>query len=266
MSLPTLSDAQNASVIRIDISSNVFYSHHQLFGEHISATFGIDDSLGEFECPPVPPAFEAFWRGIPHHPVNYWGNCGAEYHGWYSIFQIDTFKLEILNIVSGSPYFTLKWSDTSYLKSRCDSMFLVEVSGAIPPIDMFKQDSLFIPYRDQWLGYVFWIYKYGSRLQDFVTINGVKENQPLHSFVLHQNYPNPFNPATEIRFEVPVSGFVSLRVYDVLGREIATLVHEQKSPGIYTAQWEASGRTSGVYYYRLITVNRIETKSMVVMK
>jgi hypothetical protein len=72
-------------------------------------------------------------------------------------------------------------------------------------------------------------------------------------FELGQNYPNPFNPVTTIRFDIPVGAqsAVSLRVYDVLGREIATLVNEQMNPGTHEAVWDATGMTSGVYFYKL---------------
>jgi hypothetical protein len=68
---------------------------------------------------------------------------------------------------------------------------------------------------------------------------------------LEQNYPNPFNPVTTIPFVISQSSFVTLKVYDLLGREIATLVHEVKQPGKYSAEWNATGTPSGLYYYRL---------------
>lgn len=70
-------------------------------------------------------------------------------------------------------------------------------------------------------------------------------------FVLHQNYPNPFNPNTTIRYEIPARSRVELKVFDVLGREVATLVSEEKGPGTYVAIWKAGGMASGVYLYRL---------------
>ena len=86
------------------------------------------------------------------------------------------------------------------------------------------------------------------------------------SFSLSQNYPNPFNPSTTIKFQVSSFKFVSLKVYDVLGREVATLVNEQKSPGIYTVQWDASGVASGVYFYRLASGGFIETKRLLLLR
>ncbi|HET6273144.1 MAG TPA: PKD domain-containing protein [Bacteroidota bacterium] len=69
--------------------------------------------------------------------------------------------------------------------------------------------------------------------------------------MLLQNYPNPFNPTTNLEFRVSASGSVSLRIFDVLGREVATLVNEEKPPGTYSVVWDAKGVASGVYFYRL---------------
>lgn len=85
-------------------------------------------------------------------------------------------------------------------------------------------------------------------------------------FSLYQNFPNPFNPSTEFRFDIPVSGFVSLRVYDVLGRVLATLVNEELSPGSYAKTWDASAVPSGLYYYKLTAGTFTDVKKMVVMK
>jgi len=68
---------------------------------------------------------------------------------------------------------------------------------------------------------------------------------------MYQNYPNPFNPATTVGFRIQSSEFVTLRVYDLLGREVAALMNEVKEPGIYTVQWDATGIASGAYLYRL---------------
>jgi hypothetical protein len=83
---------------------------------------------------------------------------------------------------------------------------------------------------------------------------------------LHQNYPNPFNPTTVINYSVPVAGFVALRVFDVLGREVATLVNEQQAVGNYSATFNASGLPSGMYLYRLTTGGATMTKKMSLVK
>ncbi|HMQ69139.1 MAG TPA: endonuclease [Ignavibacteria bacterium] len=86
------------------------------------------------------------------------------------------------------------------------------------------------------------------------------------TYSLQQNYPNPFNPSTHLGFGVPELGFVTLKIYDALGSEIATLVNENLSPGNYELNWNASDFPSGVYYYTLKTGNFSETKKMFLLK
>jgi endo-1,4-beta-xylanase len=100
---------------------------------------------------------------------------------------------------------------------------------------------------------------------DLISAIGDIEVVPAQ-FALCQNYPNPFNPSTSFEFRVSSFGFVTLKVFDVLGREIATLVNELRSPGTYSVRWDASSFTSGVYFYRLQAGAFVETKQMVLMK
>jgi len=84
--------------------------------------------------------------------------------------------------------------------------------------------------------------------------------------MLEQNYPNPFNPTTKLSFVIGHSSFASLKVYDVLGREVATIVDGFFSAGRYTRTFDASRLASGVYFYRLTTPAFTATKQMVVIK
>jgi len=85
-------------------------------------------------------------------------------------------------------------------------------------------------------------------------------------FSLSQNYPNPFNPVTKINFAIPKQGFVTLRIYDVLGREIKTLVNEVKTAGEYSVDFNASEFSSGVYFYRLESQGFTDIKRMMLIK
>jgi hypothetical protein len=85
-------------------------------------------------------------------------------------------------------------------------------------------------------------------------------------FYLSQNYPNPFNPTTKIEFRIADGGFVNLKVYDVLGNEVATLVNEVKPAGSYEVEFNAGRLSSGVYIYQLITKNYISTRKMLLLK
>ena len=88
----------------------------------------------------------------------------------------------------------------------------------------------------------------------------------VNEFKLYNNYPNPFNPSTTIKYQIPELSFATFRVYDVLGKEIATLINEEKPAGNYELEFEASSLPSGIYFYRLQAGKFIETKKMVLMK
>jgi len=85
-------------------------------------------------------------------------------------------------------------------------------------------------------------------------------------YKLNQNYPNPFNPSTTIKFAVPYESNVNLSIYNVLGELISTLVNEQKKPGYYEYEFNASTLASGVYLYRIKAGSFVETKKMALMK
>jgi hypothetical protein len=85
-------------------------------------------------------------------------------------------------------------------------------------------------------------------------------------FCLYQNYPNPFNPSTTIEFALPKSTFVTLKVYNLLGEEVATLAEEKRAAGIHKINWDARGLASGVYVYRLEAGSFIQTKKLILMR
>lgn len=100
-------------------------------------------------------------------------------------------------------------------------------------------------------------------------IVGVKENKLQFiptSYNLYQNFPNPFNPTTTINYQLPIEGFVTIKVYDVIGRKVATLVNEKKSVGYYKINFDSSKLTSGVYIYTITANNFIQSKKMLLMK
>lgn len=85
-------------------------------------------------------------------------------------------------------------------------------------------------------------------------------------FSLSQNYPNPFNPATTIKFGIPKEVKVTLKIYDILGKEVATMVNKKMEPGYYTYEWNAVSFASGVYFYRLDAGSFVRIKKMVLIK
>ena len=109
-------------------------------------------------------------------------------------------------------------------------------------------------------------------IRDTVTSAEVNNNKPLN-FTLEQNFPNPFNSITNIGFRIPPAGgqvansrFVSLKVYDVLGREVATLLNEEKPEGYHTIKFDASVLPSGIYFYKLKIGNIIKSKKMLLLR
>lgn len=101
----------------------------------------------------------------------------------------------------------------------------------------------------------------------FLGPTGVSERFPLpRIFQLDQNYPNPFNPTTTISFSIPTRSFVSLKVYDLLGREVAVVLSEELVAGKHERQWEAENLPSGVYFYRLQAATFVDTKKLVLLR
>lgn len=101
-------------------------------------------------------------------------------------------------------------------------------------------------------------FSYSNEIE--VDINGVTD------FALGQNYPNPFNPATVINYQLPVNGLVTLKVYDVLGKEVITLVNEEKPAGVYEVNFNAADFASGVYVYKLQAGDFVSSKKMILTK
>ncbi|HSR17716.1 MAG TPA: T9SS type A sorting domain-containing protein [Ignavibacteriaceae bacterium] len=104
---------------------------------------------------------------------------------------------------------------------------------------------------------------------EYFTITSVLNEYPDQisgSFELFQNYPNPFNPSTVINFQIPEAGFVTLKVYDILGKEVKTLVNENKHVGSYNIRFDASDLASGFYIYQIRINSYISSKKMLLIK
>lgn len=114
-----------------------------------------------------------------------------------------------------------------------------------------------IPYRND-VGY--W-YQLGYVITGVTT----KQSKLPKVYSLDQNYPNPFNPSTTIQFALPEETHVTLRIYDVLGRLVATVINEEMMPGVYRATFDAKNLASGVYFYRIHTKGFVKSKKLVVI-
>jgi len=141
-------------------------------------------------------------------------------------------------------------------------------------VEIFRYMPLFYPDTVFYIGSTSFTYG-GSVLvfnsQSFqsdcynITETSKGEKQPKE-FILMQNYPNPFNPTTNIKYSIPNFGLVKLKVYDVLGREVANLVNAEKPAGTYEITWFVENLPSGVYFYQLKAGEFIQTKKMVLLR
>ncbi len=150
--------------------------------------------------------------------------------------------------------------------------FKVSQTSFTPNASVFFGDYINIAALDGKV-YPIWMRLDGNNLSvwtalinDSVNV-GINEGQQIaNEFSLSQNYPNPFNPTTDFRFQIAEFRFVSLKVFDVLGREVATIVNEDLQPEKYSISWDASNLPSGMYFYRLTAGSFSETKKLMLMK
>jgi hypothetical protein len=124
-------------------------------------------------------------------------------------------------------------------------------------IEMIEQDWYGV--GSNWVNLIKIVYSYIPTGIEQLTA-GIKK------YSLSNNYPNPFNPVTTISYQIPELSFVKLKVYDVLGNEVATLVNEENPSGSYEIEFNATGLPSGIYFYRLQAGSFVETKKMILMK
>jgi len=115
--------------------------------------------------------------------------------------------------------------------------------------------------------YTFIITANRNLVANFVDATSVeKESGIPKEYSLLQNYPNPFNPSTTVKYTIPKSEFVTLKIYNLLGREILTLVNEEELPGNYEVKLDGTNLSSGIYFYKLQTEDFTQTKKMILLK
>ncbi len=179
------------------------------------------------------------------------------------------------------------WSAKNYGSNSISSIFATDTSTAFAVTDAFSTGEIYrtsdngsswttqfthsqpfqaIYFLDKQTGFAV-----GDSGHIFKTTTGGTTSIGVRSSViseykLDQNFPNPFNPTTVIRYQLPVTSKVSLRIYDLLGREITTLVNEEQSAGWKEVQWNASNFASGMYFYRLQAGSFVDVKKMLVVK
>lgn len=171
-----------------------------------------------------------------------------------------------------SPYtFKLKRNDSTFIRTKnyyyfyADSMIYTKAINCKPLVGS-------VGFLSNWQ--VFY-YVWEDSIDGKINFVGKKELQPfgaveseavIKDYYLYQNYPNPFNPVTVIRYDIPSASFVTLKIYDILGREVAQLVNEEKQPGKHQVTFNASRFSSGIYFYRMKAGNFIKTNKLIFLK
>jgi hypothetical protein len=140
----------------------------------------------------------------------------------------------------------------------------------IPPSADFMGDYIGICYSNGKL-WPFWMDNYSGNCQAWTTSVIITGAEPISNeipgeYSLSQNYPNPFNPTAVIKYTLPKQGLVKMAIYDILGKEVSSPVNEIKHAGTYEVVFDASGLTSGVYFYKLTAGDYLETKKMMLIK
>ncbi|GAB6283405.1 MAG: hypothetical protein STSR0008_21710 [Ignavibacterium sp.] len=145
---------------------------------------------------------------------------------------------------------------------------------SIPNGETFVDTVKFMPLSEGTFNGKIIFYSNSPFSPDTILISGigknvvdVKDNINIpNEFALSQNYPNPFNPSTKINYQLPVDSYVSLKIYDVLGKEVITLLNEQQSAGFYQKEFNAKGLSSGMYFYKLEAGNFVQVRKMILLK
>jgi|GEM_PF-1826201 len=145
---------------------------------------------------------------------------------------------------------------------------------SVAPGDAFVDTMRFTPAAVTTYNARFLLTSNASTSPDTIYVTGIGEtslnvrdgNEVPRVFALHQNYPNPFNPSTTINYQLPVTNHVTLKVYDAMGREVATLVNEVKEAGSYEVKFDAAKLSSGIYFARLSSDGKSQVKKLMLMK
>ena len=271
---PIINDAIAIFHTPPDSSQGVFLSHLSFFlgedmrfqyelsfGVHHSARYCLDWDLGEIWLPPEPPQGASDFRFIDPRGFN--GACmdqgiKPDIRPYQYSTQTDTYKVRFSTGTFGFPM-KLSWSNVN--SNYAGQIRLRDHSGAILNIDMRAQDSVTLSVE---LNNLF-ILASGPNNPAFTTGFRVSREQSF-TFELTQNYPNPFNPSTVISYQLPRQSHVRLKVFDLLGREVAVLVDAIDGPGDRSVRWEPHGLAGGVYLYRLHAGQFVQARKLMLLK
>ena len=204
------------------------------------------------------------------------GNYPGGGNAWWYYFDTQGLVTQKIyagqyEMIGGSVY----WNDTNLIITLGNNWYLKQVNepvkvqgyNTLPPerpaaglFTLYKGTNLTVPGD----GSQYYVIHLDVEYCDTLTIITSQE-QPTE-FRLYTNYPNPFNPSTSIRFNLPKTSNAKLIIYDILGKEVTTLVNEKLITGSYEVDWNASGYPNGVYFYKLTTNDYFDVKKMVLIK
>ncbi|MCX8056196.1 MAG: T9SS type A sorting domain-containing protein [Ignavibacteria bacterium] len=224
------------------------------------------------------------WRGLPH--TNYQRGAQPDYHIRFTYNRIlGDAPSGILDTLGPNYYIGPKFPTGYVVEARIpwtalaalgnDNLF-TPVEGFRIPIDFSINDRdngperegilTYSPYNEDqsWRDVSRWLYTWIGNRWDPLSVE--RQDVMVKDYQLYQNYPNPFNPTTEIQFALPKQDYVTLKVYDVLGKEISTLIEGDLQPGVYKVKFDAGKLSTGVYYYRLTSGSFSQTKKMMIIK
>jgi hypothetical protein len=221
------------------------------FGINAGATSGFDAQY-DFPHPPNPPSQDYVFLAFPHPEwesivgPNFSRDIRSPESSVSWVFQVGS--------TGEATPATLQW-DAAAIPAGV-TLELTDFGNAGTKINMKSTNNYLLTINGI------------DTLQIASTTVGVEQQPPSipTTFGLSQNFPNPFNPKTVISYQLPVASMTSLKIYDILGREIAALVNEVKSPGWYSIQWNAQNLPSGIYFYRLEAGSFVETRKLVLLK
>jgi len=262
-SLPKKAAAQakntNDWLVKISSSLNGMYDDLLSFGQSDAATDGFDNAYDYVKPPKAPSAsVESYFT---HSNWSTYFNKYASDVKKSATGKNAQWSFEISSFQNGQ--LTLDWKDIlTEIPAEVQKQFTaINLSAAnlptVPAVDMLKQFTLSLQVeKDK---------TYQFNINASVTDVRNEENPPK-SFGLQQNYPNPFNPVTTIQYDVASSQQVILKVYDILGKEVITLVNEKKAPGSYTVDFSSGKLASGTYLYRLQAGDFVQTMKMIILK
>jgi hypothetical protein len=186
---------------------------------------------------------------------------GLELDPFFEVFFREI-SYPVLNVVRGINEANFTWETESNVLLDLDIPIrvngtdqIVEMTDGQGSADISINDNLVID-PEQWI-----------LMADPVIVTSLNGDvTEITDYRLEQNYPNPFNPKTQITYSIPKAEIVKIKVYDILGKEIKTLLNDYQPAGIYEIDFDGTGLQSGVYFYRIISGSYADTKKMILLK